>query len=261
MPAPDDPHPKPGSAPVDPRRIPRPLRGGLEARRDAVIARLQDGVSAGHLGLDELDERLALAMRAQDDAELDELVADLPALTGVAWVAAERPVGATTIADADARSLPAVVPSATEASPAPTRERLTAFFSGIDRKGRRTLPRQIRARALFGGITLDLREASFQPGVTVIRCLSCFGGVDITVPPHVRVEVNGSGIFGGFDGDTSDAGASTLDVHGEPLPPRDEAADAPVLRVEGTAIFGGVSVRRKEAESARERQALARRLG
>ena len=249
MPAPDDPPSKPGTAPIDPSRIPRPPRAALGSRRDAIIARLQDSVSAGHLELDELDERLTLAMRAENDAELDVLIADLPPLPAVA-VAAHHPLGKTTTTTA--APVPAVVsPSATPAS-ARASERLTAVFSGIDKKGRRTLPRQTRARAFFGGITLDLREATFQPGVTVIRCFSCFGGVYVTVPPHVRVEVAGTGIFGGFDGDESDGDAdAALGLHD----------DAPLLRVEGTAIFGGVSVRRKDAEPARGAGTLPRRLG
>lgn len=252
MPAPDDPPSKPGTAPIDPSRIPRPPRAALGSRRDAIIARLQDSVSAGHLELDELDERLALAMRAQNDAELDVLIADLPALPGVVVAAADRPHGMATAVGSAGAPMPALLSPAASAYASPSPERLTAFFSGIDKKGRRTLPRQIRARAVFGGITLDLREAAFQPGVTVVRCFSCFGGVDITVPPHVRVDVAGSGIFGGFAGDDADGDTSALASPGE---------DAPVLRVEGTAIFGGVSVRRKGAGDRRGRPALPRRLG
>lgn len=226
---------KPGAAAtaqVDPARIPRPLRAALTPRRDAVIARLQDAVSANYLELDELDERLELAMKARNEAELDVLVADLPALPAMQVVAtaAPRPASGQTVV---VNSAP--VPALATAYPALGPEHMTAIFSGIDKKGRRTLPRDMRARAIFGGISLDLREATFQPGVTTIRCFSCFGGVDIRVPPHVRIEVHGSGIFGGFTGDEADG-----------QPESDNSESPPVLRVVGRAVFGGVAVQRKK---------------
>lgn len=59
------------------------------------------------------------------------------------------------------------------------------------------------------------------------------GGVQIRVPPWVRVEVHGSGFMGGFE--------ERLAPRGERPPP-----DAPVLRVHGFALMGGVDVRVRE---------------
>lgn len=57
-------------APRDDRRI-----GDRE--RDAAVAVLQQAVSDGRLSVDELDSRLAIAMRARTYAELEPVIADL----------------------------------------------------------------------------------------------------------------------------------------------------------------------------------------
>lgn len=82
--------------------------------------------------------------------------------------------------------------------------------------------------AVFGGATLDLREAHLDPGATV-DALALFGGADVLVPPGTRVNLTGLPIFGGYDDKTRGDGE---------LPP-----DAPQLKVAATAIFGGVSVK------------------
>jgi hypothetical protein len=55
------------------------------------------------------------------------------------------------------------------------------------------------------------------------------GGVEITVPEGLTVQVDGIGIFGGFD--------QKAEGPGEP--------GAPVLRIKGAALFGGVEIKRK----------------
>lgn len=61
--------------------------------------------------------------------------------------------------------------------------------------------------------------------------LALFGGVDVIVPPGWRVELGGLPVFGGYEDKTSGDG--------------DVPADAPVLKVAATAIFGGVDVKNK----------------
>ena len=82
--------------------------------------------------------------------------------------------------------------------------------------------------AVFGGATLDLREAHLEPGATV-DAMALFGGADVIVPPGTRVNLTGLPIFGGYDDKTRSDGE---------LP-----ADAPQLKVSATAIFGGVTVK------------------
>lgn len=82
--------------------------------------------------------------------------------------------------------------------------------------------------AVFGGATLDLRQAHVDRDASV-DALALFGGVDVVVPEGWRVAIEGTPIFGGFEDKTK----------GEPELP----ADAPVLNVHATAIFGGVDVK------------------
>jgi hypothetical protein len=81
--------------------------------------------------------------------------------------------------------------------------------------------------AIFGGATLDLREARIEHEASV-DALALFGGVDVLVPKGWRVALDGTPILGGCEDKTKD---------GE-LP-----ADAPMLKVHATAIFGGVDVK------------------
>ena len=91
------------------------------------------------------------------------------------------------------------------------------------------MPRRLQAFAMFGGVDLDLREASLEDREVTIVANALFGGVDITVPEGVAVRTSGAGIMGGFDGPTDDGGAP----------------NGPVINIAGVAVFGGVSVRRK----------------
>jgi hypothetical protein len=55
-----------------------------------------------------------------------------------------------------------------------------------------------------------------------------FGGVEVYVPPGWRVDISGFPLFGGFDNATVK----------ESLP-----AEAPLLRIDATVLFGGLDVR------------------
>lgn len=84
--------------------------------------------------------------------------------------------------------------------------------------------------AIFGGATLDLREAHIDEEATV-DATALFGGVDVLVPEGWRVLMRGIPIFGGFEDKTNGR--------------NDLAAGAPTLRVNATSIFGGVTVANK----------------
>jgi hypothetical protein len=81
--------------------------------------------------------------------------------------------------------------------------------------------------AIFGGATLDLREAHIDREASV-DALALFGGVDVLVPKGWKVALEGTPILGGCEDKTADG---------------DLPADAPTLRVHATAIFGGVDVK------------------
>jgi hypothetical protein len=191
----------------------------MEEARERVIETLSTHFALDNLDTAEFENRLDRAYRATTLAELDALRSDLPAIPS---------------------SPSAPQPSTSLARPEDVRERqfLVAFMSGSERKGVWTPARNIEVAAVMGGVNLDFREAVFPPGVTQVNVLALMGGVEITVPPEVRVECSGLGIMGGFEG---------LDQRGTDHP------DTPVLRITGLAIMGGVDVsQRLRGETASE---------
>ena len=109
-----------------------------------------------------------------------------------------------------------------------------ATLGGFDRKGAWVVPQQLSIFAMMGGADLDLREARFAAREVTIS-VNCFmGGAQITVPPHVNVVMEGTGIMGGYAGPSG-------------LVDPDLDASSPTVRIRGVAIWGGVSVERKHA--------------
>jgi Cell wall-active antibiotics response 4TMS YvqF/Domain of unknown function (DUF5668) len=103
-------------------------------------------------------------------------------------------------------------------------------FGGINRRIESQDFQGGHLSAIFGGIELDLRKANIKRDEIVIEADAVFGGIELTVPEHWRVSVQGAGIFGGYSDET------------HPLP---IAADEkrPHLIITGSAVFGGVSVK------------------
>ena len=110
------------------------------------------------------------------------------------------------------------------------RQDVVAVLGAAETKNRSPHFRHANVSAVFGGATLDMRDAQLDPGATV-DALALFGGVDVIVPPGWRVELGGLPVFGGYEDKTAGNGV---------VPP-----DAPVLKVAATAIFGGVDVKNK----------------
>jgi hypothetical protein len=105
---------------------------------------------------------------------------------------------------------------------------LVAVFDGVDLASRATAFRGGSALAWFGGMDLDLRDATLA-GEATLTVTALFGGVSLRIPPEWRVETGLRVLAGG------------VDVSGQD--PDDPAA--PLLRLEGMAAFGGVAVSRK----------------
>ena len=187
---------------TDPR--PLPVRS-IDQVRERVVEALSEHFARDHLSLDELETRMASVYAAKTPADVDALVADLPALA----------VGAPVIVTPDAYA------------PTPKlKERLVAIMSGIVRRGLWKIPRRLRVVAIRGGVELDLRQAELPPGVTEITAFVLMGGLEIRVPPGVRLETDGVAIMGGFEDRVHDPGIAR--------------PDAPIVRVTGIAIMGGV---------------------
>jgi len=89
----------------------------------------------------------------------------------------------------------------------------------------------------MGGIELDLREAQFSEPEVTIHAYTVMGGIEITVPEDIDVDVSGIAFMGGFDHNASGPGVP----------------GAPRLRVIGFALMGGVDVRRKPPAGEKKR--------
>jgi hypothetical protein len=82
--------------------------------------------------------------------------------------------------------------------------------------------------AWFGGIEVDLREAELAPGAR-LSVHTLFGGVELRVPPEWRIESNAKVLNGGVAIPT--------------VAPEDPSA--PLLTLDGLAVFGGIAVGQK----------------
>ena len=83
-----------------------------------------------------------------------------------------------------------------------------------------------RLEATFGGIRLDLRNAVINEDEEIdIR--TCFGGVELFVPPTINIEVKSRSFFGG--------------VGNEAIKSTDPKA--PCLHIIASNIFGGVAIK------------------
>ncbi len=205
--------------------------------REEVIDRLSDAFADDRLGMKEFESRLELAHRAETSEELAELLADLP--RDAAPVARRpdpvpdrRPTASTTRPPTPVR--------------VPEKSLVAGVLGGGDRRGGWVPARSTTAIGIMGGVSLDLRESPLPSGVTEIECYTLMGGIDIIAPPGVHIECNGVGFLGGFE-------------YRQEEPPMDP--DAPVLRISGFAVMGGVSVSVREpgeskGDAKRRRRAL-----
>lgn len=103
----------------------------------------------------------------------------------------------------------------------------TAVLGGQKSRITSTSWRGGRATAILGGVELDLRDSLPVAGGAVLDVTAFMGGIDVTVPRGWRVEIDGTPLLGGFD-DKTDGGGGP---------------DAPLLRITGTVIMGGVDVK------------------
>ena len=104
---------------------------------------------------------------------------------------------------------------------------LFVVFSAIDTLNQSQIFKGGKISAVFGGIDLDLRKAKLNNNEAFMDVTALFGGVDILVPDDWRVEMMGTPILGGWDNNTK----PNLDPN------------APVLKIRGTPIFGGIEVK------------------
>jgi hypothetical protein len=190
--------------------------GGLSTTRQQAIDALCEHFANDVLSVEEFERRVDRAHKAESLDEIRKLLADLPS--------GDLPVRREDMASTAIERAQASVP----ASRVKERGLMVAALGGVERKGRWIPARQNYAVAVMGGVNLDFREALLPPGVTEVWVFTAMGGAEIIVPPGLAVESDGVAILGSFE-HREDAVLS-------PDP------DAPVLRIRGLAIMGGVEV-------------------
>jgi hypothetical protein len=179
--------------------------------RDQVADRLREALAEGRLTTDEHAERIEAVYAAKTYADLAPIIADIPG-----------PAGTPSAAE----------PELARSGEAPPHESSTivAIFGGAERKGRWLVEPHTNIFCMFGGVELDLRQAVLSQREVTINIVAIMGGASIVVPPGVHVSNNITGILGG----TSVTGDSAV------------SANAPVVRLTGMALLGGVDVNVRE---------------
>lgn len=187
-----------------------PAPGGRAVRasdteRDAVAELLNEALAEGRLDTEEHTERLDAVYAAKIRAELEPLVADLPAQRSAE---PEAPVqGVERVVDAEPTSRSAVV-----------------VMSGASREGPWVVPKRFTAASVMGHVEIDLREARFTAQHTTIQAHTLMGSVEVVVPDDVVLRVEGMGVMGAYW------------TEGEV--PEKTAPEAPVVTVTGVSLMG-----------------------
>jgi hypothetical protein len=186
-----------------------------DSDREQAAEVLREAAGQGRISFDELDERLEAAYAAKTYADLATVTRDLP--------------------QAGQAPSPARAAQVSRIGGTPRSKFSVAVMSGARRMGRWVVPRTYVAVAVMGGIELDLREAQFSEAEVTLHAYTVMGGIEITVPEDVEVDVSGMAFMGGFDHNASAPGVP----------------GAPRVRVLGFAFMGGVDVRRKPVKARR----------
>jgi hypothetical protein len=180
-----------------------------DADRERAAAVLNAALAEGRLSVAEHSERLDAVYEAKTHAEIAPLVDDLPAR------ATDQ----------------AVAPRAETAPAGQRRQMIVAIFGGTSRKGQWHVEPKMAAVTVFGGATFDFRDVQLPQREITLNCTTVFGGVEVIVPPEMRVIDSGIALFGGRDAGPGSAESSD--------------PNAPVLRLTGLTLFGGLGVKHK----------------
>jgi Domain of unknown function (DUF1707)/Cell wall-active antibiotics response 4TMS YvqF len=180
-----------------------------DADRERAAAVLNTALAEGRLSVAEHSERLDAVYEAKTHAEIAPLIDDLPS----------KPADQS------------VAPRTDVAPAGKHRQMIVAIFGGTSRKGQWNVEPKMAAVTVMGGATFDFRDVQLPQREITLNCTTIFGGVEIVVPPEMRVIDSGIALFGGRDTG----------------PGSEESSDpnAPVLRLTGLTLFGGLGVKHK----------------
>lgn len=190
-----------------------------DAERDQVTEILREAAGEGRLELDELDERIGAVYAAKTYADLEPIVADLPAGVGGLPASGSGGLDLTPHAPIVPGGQPLVIKGKGQT---------------VVRKGEWTVPNRVEVDARFGSLKLDFREARISTPVVEVWLDIAWGSADLVLPEGTTAEV---------DVDSSWFGSVRSDVDSI------RRADATHFVITGTAQGGGLRVRHKRGGS------------
>ena len=204
---------------------PAPLAPSMPQREQA-IERLSRSFAEDAITMDEFERRAELVYSALTVADLQVLVADLPAV--IEPVDARRGRGAS-VARVE------------------TGDRISTFLGSTERRMPASVPRQLSVRTMLGNTELDFRGSRFEPGITELHVRCVFGNVEITVPEGVRVELLVSNVLANVESTRHRDSDYELPspvpaLPGDSAPRGNPVRPESVLRVTGRAMFANVEV-------------------
>ena len=155
---------------TDPRTPPErlPARAVDPAAVERAVELLTRCYTDDRITSDDLEDRLARVYHAATETDVAAAIADLAAAPGTASV------------------------------PAPEPQRVSALLSGQEQRVTGVVPRRLELRGRLGYVEMDLRRATFEPGVTEIDVRALMGYVQIRLPAGLRVECLGRAVAGFF---------------------------------------------------------------
>lgn len=190
-----------------------------DADRERVAQVLHNALAEGRITVNELEERLSTVYAAKTIGDLKPVTVDLPTSPGVIEPATSRALGFPDQRIGGYAGSPVSI----------------GVMSGAVRKGSWVLPPQHTSFAFWGGAEIDLRQARFADKHCTITAIAIMGGIQITVPDDINVDVTGIGFMGGF---------VLEDKSGAPPAP----PTAPTVKINGLGFWGGVVVYRRPAQ-------------
>lgn len=99
------------------------------------------------------------------------------------------------------------------------------IFGGIEEKYSKNKFKGCKIISVFGGSTVDLRDAKIESDC-IVEAISILGGSDLIVPDNVNVVVSGVALFGGCDNKKTNQDNNKVTIY-----------------VEQVSIFGGLDIK------------------
>jgi hypothetical protein len=160
----------PGSGAAGPPQGAESMVRASHADRESTVTRLQTALGEGRIDLDEFGQRASAAYDAATVADLDRLLADLPA---------------------PATAVPAVGEIVGER---PSTEPVFSVFGDVKLTPTTAVPRRIGT--FFGDIRIDLRGLRTSAETLELELTSVLGDVEVIVSEGVAAEIGGWTVLG-----------------------------------------------------------------